>query len=148
MLDSVPSAHQNASFWLDVIDKFIKFLALLVGGAWTWLNFKRSRTYAKKLDLQLVGAVFRKQNLSSRSQQLSKMQVPLCTASSSEVQPAKFSPLNQTCQRNSSDYCPYLNRRTRSNPVNRSVTSFTTVSISPRMRSFGFALIYVSSPRS
>jgi hypothetical protein len=55
--------HQNASFWLDVSDKLIKFVALLIGGAWTWMNFKRSRTYAKKLDLQLAGTVFQRESL-------------------------------------------------------------------------------------
>ena len=55
--------HQEAAFWLDVFDKIIKFGALLVGGVWTWVNFKRSRTYAQKLELQLAGSLFLKRDL-------------------------------------------------------------------------------------
>lgn len=50
--------HSGASFWLDVVDRVIKFLALLVGAAWTWMHYARSRTYAQKLELELDGQVF------------------------------------------------------------------------------------------
>ena len=55
--------HSGASFWLDVVDRVIKFLALLVGAAWTWMHYQRSRTYAKKLELELEGSVFFKDGL-------------------------------------------------------------------------------------
>lgn len=50
--------HPNASFWLDLADRIMKFLALLVGSAWTWMHYRRSRTYAQKLELQVDGSVF------------------------------------------------------------------------------------------
>jgi hypothetical protein len=50
--------HPIAAFWLDVADKLLKALAVFVAAAWTWMNFRRSRTYAEKLDLQLAGDVF------------------------------------------------------------------------------------------
>lgn len=55
--------HNSASFWLDVVDRLIKFLALLVGAAWTWMHYTRSRTYAEKLELDLEGKVFFKDGL-------------------------------------------------------------------------------------
>ncbi len=55
--------HPQAAFWLDIADKVIKASAVLLGGIWTWINYRRSRTYAKKLDLQLSGNVFEKQDL-------------------------------------------------------------------------------------
>jgi hypothetical protein len=42
--------HPYASFWLDVADKAIKFVAVLVGASWTWINYKRSRRYKRKLE--------------------------------------------------------------------------------------------------
>jgi hypothetical protein len=55
--------HGSASFWLDVTDRVIKFLALLVGAAWTWMHYLRSRTYAQKLELGVEGRVLYKQKL-------------------------------------------------------------------------------------
>src|SRR5271168_3492517 len=55
--------HATARFWLDVIDEVIKAIAVLVGAAWTWMNYRRSRTYAKKLELQLSGSSFRREGL-------------------------------------------------------------------------------------
>jgi len=56
-------SHGSAAFWLDVADRVIKFLALLVGAAWTWMHYTRSRTYAKKLELDLEGTVFSRNGL-------------------------------------------------------------------------------------
>jgi hypothetical protein len=58
-----PDLYATAKFWLDVIDEFIKATAVFVGALWTWMNYKRSRTYAKKLELQVSGSLFRKQDL-------------------------------------------------------------------------------------
>ena len=55
------ATHLQAAFWLDVVDKLIKASAVLLGGVWTWTNYKRRRTYAKKLDLQLSGRVQKQQ---------------------------------------------------------------------------------------
>ncbi len=51
-------SHGSAALWLDVADRVIKFLALLVGAAWTWMHYTRSRTYAKKLELGLEASIF------------------------------------------------------------------------------------------
>ncbi len=50
--------HPVLSFWLDVADKLIKFAAVCLGGVWTWWNFRKSRTCAQKLELQIAGHVF------------------------------------------------------------------------------------------
>jgi hypothetical protein len=55
-----PDPHANAKFWLDVADDIIKFIALLVGAAWTWMNYLRGRTYKRKLEADVTGHLFRK----------------------------------------------------------------------------------------
>jgi hypothetical protein len=44
-------------FWLDVADKAIKALALMLGGAWTVVNYFRGRTFAKRLEFAHYGRV-------------------------------------------------------------------------------------------
>jgi hypothetical protein len=61
--NAVPPQHGNTSFWLDLADRVIKFLALLVGAAWTWMHYQRSRTYAQKLELEADGNIFFKESL-------------------------------------------------------------------------------------
>ena len=56
MIDS--TSHPNLSIALDIADKLIKLAAVLIGGAWTWWNYRKSRTYEQKLDLQISGTVF------------------------------------------------------------------------------------------
>ena len=61
---ATPAAiHPFLSFWLDVIDKVIKFAAVFLAGIWTYWNYRKSRTYAQKLDLQLLGDVFFKDGI-------------------------------------------------------------------------------------
>jgi hypothetical protein len=60
---AIPDPHASAKFYLDVADEIIKAVAVCVGAAWTWINYRRSRTYAKKLELQLSGSIFRKGGL-------------------------------------------------------------------------------------
>jgi hypothetical protein len=58
MLDcgvSFATTHPNISYWLD---EGIKLGALILGGLWTFWNYRKSRTYAQKLDLQITGDVF------------------------------------------------------------------------------------------
>jgi hypothetical protein len=43
---------------LDGADKIIKAIAVAIGGAWTYWNYKKSRTFAEKLELVLTGSVF------------------------------------------------------------------------------------------
>lgn len=61
--ESPPNPHIQAAFWLDVSDKVIKAFAVVVGAAWTWMHYARSRTYAKKLELQLSGDLVEKNGL-------------------------------------------------------------------------------------
>ncbi len=56
MVDVNP--HPELSFALDVADKAIKLAAVLLGGVWTYWNYRKGRKYAQKVELQLTGAVF------------------------------------------------------------------------------------------
>jgi len=58
IFESPTTAHSALSIWLDIFDKVIKFVAVVLGGIWTYWNYSKSRTYAQKLDLQLTGDVF------------------------------------------------------------------------------------------
>jgi hypothetical protein len=50
--------HPQLNFALDVADKVIKLAAVALGGIWTYWNYRKSRTYEQKLDLNIVGTVF------------------------------------------------------------------------------------------
>jgi len=50
--------HDTARFWLDVADKAIKFVAVVIGGLWTWWNYRKARTYEQKLELEVDGRIF------------------------------------------------------------------------------------------
>ncbi|MGD0801035.1 MAG: hypothetical protein ABR906_06950 [Terracidiphilus sp.] len=52
--------HADAKFWLDVADAILKFIALLVGATWTWMNYLRGRTYKRKLELGTAGKLFKR----------------------------------------------------------------------------------------
>jgi hypothetical protein len=55
--------HPVATFWLGVLDEIIKLVAVLIGGLWTLWNFRKSRAYEQKLELEIVGTVFIKKDL-------------------------------------------------------------------------------------
>jgi hypothetical protein len=55
-----PDIHANAKFWLDVADAIVKFAALVVGGLWALMNYRRGRTYKRKLELGITGKLFRR----------------------------------------------------------------------------------------
>jgi hypothetical protein len=55
--------HPKLSFALDVADKIIKFAAVLIGGIWTYWNYRKGRTYEQKLELEVVGTIFVKRDL-------------------------------------------------------------------------------------
>jgi hypothetical protein len=38
-------------------DNWIKIVAVAVGGAWTYLNYVRGRTFRKRLDVELPGSI-------------------------------------------------------------------------------------------
>jgi hypothetical protein len=56
MLDA--PIHPVATFWLGVLDEIIKLIAVLIGGLWALWNFRKSRTYQQKLQLEIVSTVF------------------------------------------------------------------------------------------
>jgi hypothetical protein len=59
MNDNQP--HTTLTFALDIVDKLIKLVAVAIGGWWTWWNYRKSRTYQPKLELELT--VFLKSDL-------------------------------------------------------------------------------------
>jgi hypothetical protein len=61
MLDA--PVHPVATFWLGVLDEIIKLAAVFIGAFWTLWNFRKSRTYQQKLQLEIVGTVFIKNDL-------------------------------------------------------------------------------------
>lgn len=61
MLDT--SAHPQLAFALDIADKLIKLAAVLLGGVWTYWNYRKSRTYEQRLDLEIAGTVFTRGDL-------------------------------------------------------------------------------------
>jgi hypothetical protein len=61
MLDA--PIHPVATFWLGVLDEIIKLIAVLIGGLWALWNFRKSRTYQQKLQLEIVGTVFIEKDL-------------------------------------------------------------------------------------
>jgi len=57
MLDSPASfatTHPNFTYWLD---EGVKLAALALGALWTYWNYRKSRTYAPKLESNLTGNV-------------------------------------------------------------------------------------------
>ena len=58
MFLSSDSVHPYGAFWLDVADKAIKALAVAVAALWTLMNYKKSRTFQRKLEPTVCGEVF------------------------------------------------------------------------------------------
>jgi hypothetical protein len=50
-----PPIHPYASFWLDVADKILKALAVLVAAVWTYF---RADTYRRKIEPSVSGELF------------------------------------------------------------------------------------------
>ncbi len=55
MLDGKPT---ELSVALDIADKAIKLIAVMLGGIWTYWNYRKSRPYEQKMELQLTGSTF------------------------------------------------------------------------------------------
>lgn len=55
--------NPTSSFWLDIVDKLIKLIAVFIGGLWTWWNYRKSRTYEQRLELVVSGNVFARGDL-------------------------------------------------------------------------------------
>ena len=49
--------HPILAFGLDIADKLLKLAAVVLGGIWTYWNYRKSRTYAQKLELQLAASI-------------------------------------------------------------------------------------------
>jgi hypothetical protein len=58
-----PPLNPVASFWLNIADKLIKLAAVLIGAYWTWWNFRKSRTYEQRLELDLVATAHLREDL-------------------------------------------------------------------------------------
>jgi hypothetical protein len=54
----VDSPYPHGSFWLDVVDKGVKAIAVAIGGLWTLWHFQRRRTYKVRLELGISGQIF------------------------------------------------------------------------------------------
>jgi hypothetical protein len=52
---SIPEPDSCLSSILDIVDKVTKVLALVIGGAWAYLNYRRGRTFKKRLELKVTG---------------------------------------------------------------------------------------------
>ena len=65
MLQSLSQAVQNATapagpkITLDVIDKVVKIIAVILGGIWTYLNYVRGRTFKRRLEPKILGKISR-----------------------------------------------------------------------------------------
>ena len=51
--------HPHIGFWLDVVDKAVKVVAVLLGGAWTLMHYLRGRTFKRRLEPGVSGLLFR-----------------------------------------------------------------------------------------
>ncbi|MBZ5667740.1 MAG: hypothetical protein LAO30_24495 [Acidobacteriia bacterium] len=54
----VPEQPSSLATVLDVVDKITKILAVVIGGAWAYVNYVRGRTYKKKLEVDISGEWF------------------------------------------------------------------------------------------
>jgi len=52
--------HPLLSFWIDT---FVKVIAVALGGLWTFWNYAKSRPYSQRLDLEIEGEVFFRDDL-------------------------------------------------------------------------------------
>jgi hypothetical protein len=80
--------YPKLTFALDVADKVIKFAAVFIGAIWTAWNFRKSRTYKQKLELEVVGTVFVRQDLHIDTKLASRISVNPRIPSSRKVPPA------------------------------------------------------------
>jgi hypothetical protein len=57
---AAPGAASSAlSTVLDVVDKVVKVVAVLIAGLWGYLNYRRGRTFERRLEPRISGKVFR-----------------------------------------------------------------------------------------
>ncbi len=60
MLSAASAEPSQLSAVLDVIDKVIKILAVLIGGGWAYLNYRRGRTFKRRLEPSISGKTIRR----------------------------------------------------------------------------------------
>jgi hypothetical protein len=53
------TANAPLSTTLDIIDKAVKVIAVLIAGVWGYLNYRRGRTFKRRLEPRISGKVFR-----------------------------------------------------------------------------------------
>jgi len=53
------TANSALSTTLDIIDKGVKVVAVLIAGVWGYLNYRRGRTFKRRLEPRISGKVFR-----------------------------------------------------------------------------------------
>jgi hypothetical protein len=60
LFDPVPQASAHASFSaiLDIVDKAVKVAAVLIAAAWGYLNYRRGRTFKRRLEPRISGKIF------------------------------------------------------------------------------------------
>jgi hypothetical protein len=56
------AAHPTLSTVLDFIDKIVKVVAVLIAGAWGYLNYRRGRTFKRRLEPRISGKIFVRNN--------------------------------------------------------------------------------------
>jgi hypothetical protein len=60
LFDPVPqaTAHSSLSAVLDIVDKVVKVAAVLIAAAWGYLNYRRGRTFKRRLEPRISGKIF------------------------------------------------------------------------------------------
>lgn len=56
------AAHPTLSTVLDLIDKIVKVVAVLIAAAWGYLNYRRGRTFKRRLEPRISGKIFVRNN--------------------------------------------------------------------------------------
>jgi hypothetical protein len=64
ILLQAPEQASRLGTVLDIVDKVTKILAVIIGGAWAYLNYVRGRTYKKRLETNVSGEWFESKGLS------------------------------------------------------------------------------------
>ena len=59
LFDPVPqaAAHSSLSAVLDIVDKVVKVAAVLIAAAWGYLNYRRGRTFKRRLEPRISGKI-------------------------------------------------------------------------------------------
>ena len=58
-----PELHDTVKFWLEILDQFVKVTALIIGATWSYITYRRGRTFSHKLEPEVSGHLIVKGNL-------------------------------------------------------------------------------------